>query len=58
MDRSNRSLEANKRLARRFPEEVATGRNLDLIDELETSDFVEHGPFGQETHGPAADRNE
>ncbi|WP_435344743.1 ester cyclase [Haloarchaeobius sp. HRN-SO-5] len=50
------SLEENKRIVRQYPEEVATKRNLDLIDELETEDFVEHGPFGQETHGPEADR--
>ncbi|WP_380680232.1 ester cyclase [Salinigranum sp. GCM10025319] len=50
------STEENKRIARRYPEEVATGRNVDLIDELETEDFVEHGPFGQETRGPNADK--
>ena len=50
------STEANKRIARRYPEEVATERNVDLIDELETEEFVEHGPFGQESHGPKEDK--
>ncbi|MFC7098909.1 ester cyclase [Halobaculum marinum] len=45
-----------KRIARRYPEEVATERNLDLIDELLTEDYVEHGPFGRESHGRAEDR--
>ncbi len=48
----------NKEIARRYPEAVATGRDLDLIEELETADFVEHGPFGEETRGPAADREQ
>ena len=39
-------VEDNKRIARRYPEEVATGRDIDLIDELSSGDFVEHGPFG------------
>ena len=38
-------------IARRVPEEVATGRNLDLVDELYAEDCVEHGPFGQDTEG-------
>lgn len=51
-------IEENKRIARRYPEEVATGRNLDLIDELLAEGYVEHGPFGGETHGPEADREQ
>ncbi|MFP9192505.1 ester cyclase [Natronosalvus vescus] len=50
--------EGNKHIARRYPEEVATDRNIDLIDELSTDHFVEHGPFGQETHGPEADKEQ
>lgn len=50
--------EANKRIARQYPEEVGTKRNLDLIDELEAEDFVEHAPFGQETHGPEEDKEQ
>jgi len=46
----------NKRIARRYPEEVATQKQLDVIDELEREDFVEHGPYGQEVHGPKADK--
>lgn len=38
-------------IARRVPEDVATGRDLDLIDEIYAEDCVEHGPFGQEVHG-------
>ena len=38
-------------IARRVPEDVATGRNIDLVDELYAEDCVEHGPFGEETHG-------
>lgn len=50
--------EENKKIARRYPEEVATERNVDLIDELETDDFVEHGPFGQESRGPTEDKEQ
>lgn len=45
-----------KELARRVPEDVATGQNLDLIDDLFAEDFVEHGPFGRETRGLAENR--
>lgn len=40
----------HKRIARRFPEEVATEGNLDLIDELCTVDVIDHSPDG-EIHG-------
>lgn len=40
--------EENERLARRVPEELATERRLDLVDELYAEDAVEHGPFGDE----------
>lgn len=49
-------IEDNKRIARRYPEEVATGRDVDLIEELSSDDFVEHGPFGQDVRGPKADK--
>lgn len=45
-------------IARRVPEEVATGRNLDLIDEIYAEDCVEHGPFGQEVRGRDGIRSE
>jgi len=38
-------------IARRVPEDIATGRNLDLIDEVYAEDCVEHGPFGEEARG-------
>lgn len=34
------------RIARRFPEDVATEGRLELLDELLTDDYVEHSPFG------------
>lgn len=40
------SVEANERLARRVPEEIATKRNLELIDEVYATDAVEHLPMG------------
>ena len=36
----------SKRIARRFPEEVATAGDIDRIDELCTADVVEHSPLG------------
>lgn len=42
--------EANKRVTRRFPEEVATEGNIDLIDEICTEDVVDRSPLG-EVHG-------
>ena len=38
--------EENKRVTRRFPEEVATEGNTDLIDEICTEDVLDHSPFG------------
>ncbi|MDQ2934197.1 MAG: ester cyclase [Chloroflexota bacterium] len=44
------STETNKALARRIFEDVLNGRNLDLLDELAASDYVEHNPLpGQGT---------
>jgi predicted ester cyclase len=37
----------NKRIARRFPEEVATEGEIELIDEICTEDVVEHSPLGE-----------
>ena len=39
-------IEQNKRIARRIPEDLATGGDLDLIEELYAVDAVEHNPFG------------
>lgn len=39
--------ETNKRITRRFPEEVATEGNIDLIDELCTEDVIDHSPDGE-----------
>lgn len=36
----------NKRIARRVPEEIATERKLELIDEVYAEDTVEHAPYG------------
>ncbi len=40
------SIAAKKRIARQVPEEIATPRNLDLIEEIYAEDAVEHDPFG------------
>jgi predicted ester cyclase len=37
------TLEENKRIARRVPEEINSERRLDLIDEVFAEDAVEHG---------------
>ena len=39
--------EENKRLARRYPEDVATGGNVDLIDTICAEDVVERGSLGE-----------
>ena len=38
--------EENKRIARRFPEEVATEGNTALVDEICTEDVLDHSPLG------------
>ncbi len=44
------SLEDNKAVARRYYDEVLNGRQVDLVDELATDDYVEHDPMpGQGT---------
>ncbi|MBV0925695.1 ester cyclase [Halomicroarcula limicola] len=40
-------LAENKELARRFPEEVATAGDVELIDELCAPDVVDHSPLGE-----------
>lgn len=52
---SSATLAENKRIARRYPEAVATEGNVDLIEELVTEDYVEHGVFGDETRGADED---
>lgn len=44
------SIEENKQIVRRFPEEVVSGRQFDVIEEICAPDIVDHGPFG-ERHG-------
>jgi steroid delta-isomerase-like uncharacterized protein len=44
------STEEHKALARRVFDDVLNGRNLDLLDELAASDYIEHNPLpGQRT---------
>lgn len=45
-------------IARKVPEDIATGRDLDLIDEVYAEDCVEHGPFGQDLRGRDAVRSQ
>ena len=37
----------NKRIARQYPEEVATERNIGLIDEICAEDIIDHSPLGE-----------
>jgi predicted ester cyclase len=39
--------EENKRVVRRFPEEVATQGNIDVIDEICAEDILDHSPLGE-----------
>jgi steroid delta-isomerase-like uncharacterized protein len=41
------TTEENKRLTRRFPEEVATKGNTDVIDEISSEDIIDHSPLGE-----------
>jgi steroid delta-isomerase-like uncharacterized protein len=43
--------EQKKQTIRRFWEEVFNNRNLDMIDDLVTTDYAYHGPAGQEIRG-------
>ena len=44
---STTTPEEIERLARRFPEDVATAGNIDRIDEICATDVVEHSPAGE-----------
>lgn len=46
----------NERLARRFPEEAATGGDVDVLDEILADDFVDHSLFGREVVGVEASK--
>ena len=46
--------EQNKATIHRFWEEVFNGRKLDIIDEIFTADYVEHGSASQEIRGTEA----
>lgn len=50
------STKENEQIARSVPEEIATKRNLDRIDEVFAEDFVEHSSFGEEMRGRQAVR--
>ncbi|KAB1192336.1 ester cyclase [Haloferax sp. MBLA0076] len=39
--------DANAQLARRYPEDIATQGNIDLVDEICTDDVVDHSPLGE-----------
>ena len=45
MTEGKRASDTNKALLQRFYDEVINGRNLDLIDEMLTEDFVEFEEF-------------
>ena len=45
------STEENKALAKRAWEEMFNQKKLDVIDELFASDYIYHGPQGQEFRG-------
>lgn len=45
--------EENERLVRRIPEDVVTGGDLDLLDELYAEDAVEHNAGGAQRGLPA-----
>lgn len=40
------TAEARKRIARRFPEQVATEGRIDVVDEICAEDVVDHNPLG------------
>lgn len=44
---STTTREENKQIARRFPEEVATEGNVDIIDEICAEDVIEYSPLGE-----------
>lgn len=44
-------IESNKAVVRRYYDEVLNAGNLDVIDELAVSDYVEHDPFPGQGNG-------
>jgi hypothetical protein len=46
------ATEQNKSIIRRLWEEVFNGRELTLIDELFSTDWIYHGVAGQKVYGP------
>ncbi len=48
VDQDEATREANKRLVRRYVEEVLNQGNLALLDDLVADDHVEHGPLGNQ----------
>lgn len=47
MTTSKTTPEENERIARRFPEEVATGGDINRIDDICAENVVEHSPMGE-----------
>jgi steroid delta-isomerase-like uncharacterized protein len=47
------TLEQNKAVVRRYYDEVLNGRDVDVVDELATEDFVEHDPLPGHGNGRA-----
>lgn len=48
------SLDGHKRIARRFPEEVATEGRLHVLDDILADDVVDHNPLGGDERGKTA----
>ena len=46
------STEENKAVVRRIWEEILNKGNLALVDEIIATNYVYHGPGGQEVKGP------
>jgi len=46
------STEENKAIVRRGIEEIINKANLAVVDELMATNYVSHGPGGQEVNGP------
>ena len=52
------STQDAERIARRVPEEIATERRFDLVEEVYAEDCVEHAPFGPDVEGIDAIREQ
>ena len=48
------SAEENKAIVRRIFEDIINNRDMNVVDELFATNYVFHGPSGQELHGPDA----